>query len=140
MTDHEQMATKMLEEVKHIFRPEFLNRLDEVIVFRMLSRKDIMKILNIYIGELNERLITRNITISLTSKAKEYIVDKGYKPETGARLLRRAMEKHLEDPLAEELIRGQFQDGGSIQVRVKGDELVFHEVTSEKVVEDTNSE
>jgi ATP-dependent Clp protease ATP-binding subunit ClpC len=140
VTDHEKMASKMLEEVKHIFRPEFLNRLDEIIVFRMLSRKDIMKILNIYIGELNERLVTRNITISLTAKAKDYIVDKGYKPETGARLLRRAMEKHLEDPLAEELIRGQFQDGGSIQVRVKGDELTFHEVASEKVVEDTNSD
>jgi ATP-dependent Clp protease ATP-binding subunit ClpC len=139
-TDHERMAAKMLDEVKHIFRPEFLNRLDEIIVFRLLGRKEILKILDIYIEELNERLITRDIKITLTSKAKDYLVDKGYKLETGARMLRRAMEKHLEDPLAEELIRGQFQDGGTIQVRVKGDELTFEDVTSKTMLEESNSD
>jgi ATP-dependent Clp protease ATP-binding subunit ClpC len=135
-TDHSRMAAKMLEEIKHIFRPEFLNRLDEIIVFRMLSRDDILKILAIYIEELNQRLTDRNITITLSAKARDFIVDKGYKPETGARLLRRAVEKYLEDPLAEELIKGQFQDGGTVTVKVKGEELIFQEVNSKKVVEE----
>ena len=139
-TDHERMAAKMLEEVKHIFRPEYLNRLDEIIVFRLLSRKDILQILDIYIKELNERLVDRNIDIVLTKKAKDYLVDKGYKPETGARMLRRAVEKHLEDPLAEELIRGQFQDGGTIQVRIKGDELIFQETSSKELAEHSEKE
>ena len=130
----------MLEEVKHIFRPEYLNRLDEIIVFRLLSRKDILQILDIYIKELNERLVDRNIDIVLTKKAKDYLVDKGYKPETGARMLRRAVEKHLEDPLAEELIRGQFQDGGTIQVRIKGDELIFQETSSKELAEHSEKE
>jgi len=138
--DHDRMAAKMTEELKLIFRPEYLNRLDEIVVFRMLSRKDIVQILDIYIKELNERLVDRNINIVLTAKAKDYIVDKGYRPETGARMLRRAMEKHLEDPLAEELIRGQFQEGGTIQVKVKGEELTFHEVNSKTLAEDSEKE
>jgi len=135
-TDHSRMAAKMLEEVKNIFRPEFLNRLDEIIVFRMLSRDDILKILAIYIEDLNHRLTDRNITITLSAKARDFIVDKGYKLETGARLLRRAVEKYLEDPLAEELIKGQFQEGGTVTVKVKGEELIFQEVNSKKVVEE----
>jgi ATP-dependent Clp protease ATP-binding subunit ClpC len=135
-TDHSRMAAKMLEEVKNIFRPEFLNRLDEIIVFRMLSRDDILKILVIYVEELNQRLTDRNITITLSAKARDFLVDKGYKLETGARLLRRAVEKYLEDPLAEELIKGQFQDGGTVTVKVKGDELIFQEVNSKKMVEE----
>jgi ATP-dependent Clp protease ATP-binding subunit ClpC len=138
--DHDRMAAKMNEELKHIFRPEFLNRMDEVVVFRMLSRKDILQILDIYIKELNERLVDRNITIVLTPKAKDLLVDKGYRIEVGARLLRRAVEKYLEDPLAEELIRGQFQDGGTIQAKVKGEELIFQEINSKTLAEDSEKE
>ena len=127
----------MMEELKHIFRPEFLNRMDETVVFRMLSRKDILQILDIYIKELNERLVDRNITIVLTPKAKDLLVDKGYRPEVGARLLRRAVEKYLEDPLAEELIRGQFQEGGTIQAKVKGEELIFQGINSKTLAEDS---
>lgn len=120
-----EVAAKMKEAVQRLFRPEFLNRLDEIIIFRMLERKDIMKILDIYIGEINHRLKDRNLKIEPTRGARDLICEQGYSMETGARPLRRAVERLVEDPLAEEILRGKFGEGSTIQVTRKGKGLNF---------------
>ncbi|RPH96015.1 ATP-dependent Clp protease ATP-binding subunit [candidate division KSB1 bacterium] len=132
--DHQKVSSKMLEEVKNMFRPEFLNRLDEIVVFKMLERDSIDKILTIYIEEINKRLIERNLKITLAPKAREFLIDRGFKPEVGARLLRRTIERLLEDPLAEELLKGRFTEGSTIQVSAKDEQCTFREKT-EKIPE-----
>jgi ATP-dependent Clp protease ATP-binding subunit ClpC len=128
--DQKVVANKMREAVKRLFRPEFLNRVDEIIVFRMLDRRDIMKILDIYIEEINERLREHGIKIELTRGAKELICDEGYSIETGARPLRRSVERLIEDPIAEEILRGHFPNGSIVQVtrRAKGLSFAVHGV------------
>ncbi len=136
--DYEKMAGKMLEEVETLFRPEFLNRLDEIIVFRMLAREHIQKILDIYIDETNERIEEQHFKVVLTPKARDFLINEGYKPEVGARLLRRTVERCLEDPLAEEILKGRFGGGATIQVILKNGELAFRE-QREKVPLDDES-
>ncbi len=131
---HDKVAGKMMEEVKIMFRPEFLNRLDEIVVFKMLERDSIEKILTLYVEEINKRLIDRNLKLQLNQKARDLIIDRGYKPDVGARLLRRTVERHLEDALAEELLKGRFADGSTIQVSAKDDILTFREL-KEKLAE-----
>ena len=130
----DKMSSKMLEEVKIMFRPEFLNRLDEIVVFHMLERDSIEKILQIYVEDINKRLTERNLKVVLTAKARDYIIDKGFKPEIGARLLRRTVERSLEDPLAEELLKERFREGATVQVTVKDELITFREL-KEKVPE-----
>jgi ATP-dependent Clp protease ATP-binding subunit ClpC len=127
----------MLEEVKRMFRPEFLNRLDEIIVFNMLNKEAIEKILEQNIEEINKRLVDRNLTLTVTQKARDYLVEKGFKPEIGARLLRRTVEKFVEDPLAEELLKNRFTEGSQVQVGLKGDVISFREL-KEKVPENAD--
>ncbi|MCB1061236.1 MAG: ATP-dependent Clp protease ATP-binding subunit, partial [Calditrichaeota bacterium] len=131
---HDKLSGKMMEEVKRMFRPEFLNRLDEIVVFNMLSKEAIEVILNKYIDEMNKRLVDRVLTVQLTSKARDYLVEKGFKADIGARLMRRTVEKYVEDPLAEEILRDRFHEGSTIQVTLKGDELSFREF-KEKIPE-----
>lgn len=123
--DQKEVAAKMKEEMQRLFRPEFLNRVDEIIIFRMLERKDISKILDIYVNEINNRLKEHDLTIELTRGARDFICDEGYSIETGARPLRRAVERLLEDPLAEEILKGRFSHGSAISVARKGKGLVF---------------
>jgi ATP-dependent Clp protease ATP-binding subunit ClpC len=134
--DYEKMAGKMLEEVKNLFRPEFLNRLDEIIVFRMLKREHIQKILDIYIDETNERIKEQHFKVVLTPKAHDFLIEEGYKPEVGARLLRRTVERCLEDPLAEEILKGRFGGGATIQVILKNGELAFRELHEKVPLDD----
>jgi ATP-dependent Clp protease ATP-binding subunit ClpC len=134
--DYEKMAGKMMEELKNTFRPEFLNRLDEIIVFRMLEREHIQRILNIYVEEVNERMAERHLKVTLTAKARDYLIDKGYKPEVGARLLRRTVERYLEDPLAEEILKNRFAPGATIQVIRKDGELGFREIREKVTLDD----
>jgi ATP-dependent Clp protease ATP-binding subunit ClpC len=124
----DKMSSKMLEEVKIMFRPEFLNRLDEIVVFHMLEKDSIEKILQIYVEDINKRLSDRVLKVALTPKARDFIIDKGYKPEVGARLLRRTVERLLEDPLAEELLKERFHEGATIQVVLKDEQLTFQEM------------
>ncbi len=123
--DYVNMKTKMLKQAEEMFRPEFLNRLDEIIVFRMLGKEHILMIEEIYLADINDRLDDRGILLDLTQNAKEFIADKGYTQQTGARPLRRAVERYLEDPLAEEMLKGNVKDGDMVKVRVKEDKLVF---------------
>lgn len=124
-SSYEKMRDKLLEESKRIFKPEFLNRLDDVIVFRSLNKDDLVAILDLEISKLGERLKTKKITLNLDDKAKDFLIEKGYDPDYGARPMRRAVERYLEDPLAEELLRGHLHDNEPISVTEKGGKLEF---------------
>ena len=109
-----------------LFRsPEFLNRLDDLIVFRSLTKPDLVQILDLEISKVMQRLKARNIVLQLDEKAKDFLVSKGYDPQYGARPMRRAVERSLEDPLAEEILKGSFHEGEPIIVSAESDRLVF---------------
>jgi len=122
---YEQMRERILEEAKKVFRPEFLNRLDDVIVFRALTKPDLIQILDLEVRKVMDRLQHKNVRIELDAKAKDFLTDKGFDPLYGARPMRRAVERYLEDPLAEEIIRGNLHENEPVLVTVEGDKLVF---------------
>ncbi len=124
-SSYEKMREKILEEAKRTFRPEFLNRLDDVIVFRSLTKPDLIEILDLEIGKVMERLKHKNITLTLDEKAKDFLVEKGYDPNYGARPMRRSVERFLEDPLAEEILKGNLHENDPIHVTFEKDKLVF---------------
>ncbi|HOP98656.1 MAG TPA: ATP-dependent Clp protease ATP-binding subunit [Verrucomicrobiota bacterium] len=126
-SSYERMRERILEEAKKTFRPEFLNRLDDVIVFRSLTKPDLIQILDLELAKVMQRLKARNIDLQLDEKAKDFLVERGYDPQYGARPMRRAVERFLEDPLAEEILRGTLHDGEPIQVTVDNDKLVFQQ-------------
>jgi ATP-dependent Clp protease ATP-binding subunit ClpC len=122
---YEQMRDKILEESKRTFKPEFLNRLDDMIVFHTLGRPDLAKIVNLEVAKVVERIGTKAIRVLLEPSAVEFLIDKGYDPTYGARPMRRAVEKYLEDPLAEELLRGNIKAGDTLDVHAAGELLAF---------------
>ncbi len=124
---YEKMKEKILDETKKVFRPEFMNRLDDVIVFRSLTKTDLIKILDLEVAKVVDRLKGKNIKLVLDTAAKEFLTEKGYDPQYGARPMRRAVERCLEDPLAEEIIRGSFPGQEPILVSVQDGKLVFHQ-------------
>ena len=123
--DYASLKRQMLEEAKKVFRPELLNRLDEVIVFRQLNRDDVIKILELEVKKIRDRLAAKNIEIHLADSAREFLLSKGFDPLYGARPLRRAVERYLEDPLAEELLKGNIIKSEVIEVTVVDDHLKF---------------
>jgi ATP-dependent Clp protease ATP-binding subunit ClpC len=123
--DHDQMRGRILEEAKRAFRPEFINRLDDVIVFRQLGKPELMRILDLEVSKVLERIRRRNVQVVLDDKAREFLIEKGFDPQYGARPMRRSVERYLEDPLAEEILRGTLVPSGAVQVTVEGDKLVF---------------
>src|SRR6185436_3389841 len=127
---YEKMRDKILEEAKKTFRPEFLNRLDDVIVFRSLTKPDLIQILDLETAKVAQRLKSKNILLHLDEKAKDFLVEKGYDPQYGARPMRRAVERFLEDPLAEEILKGHIHEGEPILVTVENDKLVFLQNTA----------
>ena len=127
---YEKMREKILEESKRTFRPEFLNRLDDVIVFRSFTKPDLIQILDLEIAKVLERLRHKNIKLELDQTAKDFLVEKGYNPDFGARPMRRAVERFLEDPLAEEILKGNVHEGEPTQVTRDGDKLVFKQNAS----------
>lgn len=122
---YEDMKQKLLDEVKRTFKPEFLNRLDDIIVFRPLEKEDLLKIVDIEVNELAKRIKEQNIEIILDKDAKELILEKGFDPVYGARPLKRTIQRLLEDPLAEEMILGTFKTGAKIEVTREGEKLAF---------------
>jgi len=114
--EYERMKEAALEELRHAFRPEFLNRVDEVIVFHALAEEHLMQIVDIQIERLRARLADRHLTIELTAEAKRYLVRVGYDPVFGARPLKRAIQKHLETPLGYLILEGKVRDGQKVQV------------------------
>ena len=116
-----------MDEAKKTFRPEFLNRLDDAIVFRSLTKPDLIQILDLEVNKVVQRLKGKNIQLGLDEKAKDLLVEKGYDPTYGARPMRRAVERYLEDPLAEEILKGNLHDNEPIQVSVANDKLTFEQ-------------
>ena len=123
--DYEKMKELIMDEAKKSFRPEFLNRLDDVIVFHALDKQALMKILDLEITKVVERLEKKDINLVLDEKARDFLVEKGHDPEYGARPMRRAVERFMEDPLAEEILRGKLVEGQPIQVSAADDKLTF---------------
>jgi ATP-dependent Clp protease ATP-binding subunit ClpC len=124
--DYDTMREKILEETKRVFKPEFLNRLDEIIVFHSLTKPDLLQIVDLEVNKVKRRLKLKEIEIVLDGPAHEFVINKGYDPTYGARPMRRAVERYLEDPLAEELLKGAVKAGDVVEVRVDGDKLAFH--------------
>ena len=123
--DVERMREKVQEEAKRVFKPEFLNRISDIIFFRPLDRNDLVKIVALETANFAKRLSERKITLEFTEAAKQLLIEKGYDEKYGARPLRRAVEHYLEDPLAEALLRGEVKDGEPCLVDREGDKLSF---------------
>ena len=129
--DHELMKNSVMEEVRRIFKPEFLNRIDETIVFRALTKEDMKSIVTLMTKSLVVRAKEQmNITLNIRPQAKAYIVDKAYDQKYGARPLRRKIQTDMEDVLSEELLEGKFKSGDTINVSVKSDKLVFEKANN----------
>jgi ATP-dependent Clp protease ATP-binding subunit ClpC len=116
--DYDSMKDKIVEESERVFKPEFLNRLDDKIVFHTLSRENLIDIVRLEIDKVEERLGDKNITITLEVEAKDFLIERGYDPRYGARPMRRAVERYLEDPMAEELLRSNVKEGDHVVVSV----------------------
>ena len=127
MDDFEKTREKIQEEAKRVFKPEFLNRISDIIVFRSLGREDVLEIVELEIAQLSKRLKDRKIALEVDDEAKAFIGDKGYDDKYGARPLRRAVEQYIEDPLAEALLRGDIKAGHPVQVVREGEKLGFHQ-------------
>ena len=122
---YQEMKDKLLEEVKRTFKPEFLNRIDDIIVFRPLIKDDLRKIIDIEIGSVAERLKEQGMTIEVSAEAKDLLIEKGFDPVFGARPLKRTIQRFVEDPLASEIISKRFKEGSKIKVGRKNDDLTF---------------
>ncbi|UCD55860.1 MAG: ATP-dependent Clp protease ATP-binding subunit [Candidatus Omnitrophota bacterium] len=122
---YKDMKQRLLEQVKKVFKPEFLNRVDDIIVFRSLTKVDLQKIIDLEIQEVQSRLKDQDIKLELMPKAKDFLIEKGFDKIFGARPLKRIIQRFLEDPLAQEIISGKLKGGGNLRVNVKGDHLEF---------------
>jgi ATP-dependent Clp protease ATP-binding subunit ClpC len=130
---YEGMKVKLKAEMERNFRPEFLNRVDDVIVFRSLNKDDLKRIIGIELAKVSKRLADKNLTLVLTEEAKDFLIDKGTSLEYGARPLRRAIEHYLEDPLAEDLLHGRFAGKDTVTVRVReenGEKKLYFDATT----------
>jgi ATP-dependent Clp protease ATP-binding subunit ClpB len=124
-SSRQAMEDKVMAELKRHFRPEFLNRVDDVIIFQSLDESELARIVDIQLGRLEQRLAQQNLTLDVDKAAKSLIAKEGYDPQFGARPLKRAIQEHLLDPLATKLLAGEFKPGDKIKVTVKDGELVF---------------
>jgi ATP-dependent Clp protease ATP-binding subunit ClpC len=122
---YEAMRDKILDDSKRVFKPEFLNRLDDMVVFHQLERNDLVKIVDLEVAKVIERVGAKDIKVHLDTTAVEFLIDKGYDPTYGARPMRRAVEKYLEDPLAEDFLRGNIKQGDTLEVHAAGEQLAF---------------
>jgi ATP-dependent Clp protease ATP-binding subunit ClpC len=123
--EFEAMRDRLLEEAKKVFKPEFINRLDDIIVFHQLTKADLMQIVELEVAKVLQRVKGKDVHIELEQSAKEFLIEKGYDPQYGARPMRRAVERYLEDPFAEELLRGNVKPGDVVHVSAGGGKLVF---------------
>src|SRR5436853_884082 len=134
--DYDSMREKILDETKRVFKPEFLNRLDEIIVFHSLEKSHLLKIVDLEVEKVKIRLKAKEVEIILDNLAHEFVIEKGYDPNYGARPMRRAVERFLEDPLAEEILRGNVKAGVKVAVSAKDGKLVFEpDTTKAKLAE-----
>jgi len=123
-----EIEAHVKDALKQVFKPEFLNRIDEIIVFHMLSKEDLRKIVDIQLHYLAERLKERDISVEFTDNAREQIMNQGYDPAFGARPIKRTIQQQLENPLATELLAGKFVDGDTIKIDAKGHKFIFEKI------------
>jgi ATP-dependent Clp protease ATP-binding subunit ClpC len=135
---YENMKNKMLSEMKKSFRPEFLNRIDEIIVFQHLEKAEILTIADLYMKRVNEQAAGLGITIELSEEVKQILVDKGYDPNLGARPLRRAVQRYIEDPLSEKLLESVFKSGDTVVAELDADKNVVFRLKSSEPETGTN--
>ena len=134
--DYDSMREKILEETKRVFKPEFLNRLDEITVFHSLTKENLLQIVDLEVEKVKVRLKAKEVEIVLDNLAHEFVIEKGYDPNYGARPMRRAVERFLEDPLAEEILRGNVKAGTKVNVTAKDGKLLFQsDVPKKKLAE-----
>jgi ATP-dependent Clp protease ATP-binding subunit ClpC len=124
-----------MAEVKNVFRPEFLNRVDLVVVFKALSKTDVLSIVDIELQRVHKQLKDQQITFEISQEAKEWLVDKGYDPDFGARPLRRVIQQSLEDELAERLLGGALKAGGTVTASMENGELKIETTAPEPAPE-----
>ena len=135
--DYARMKENLTEEAKKVFRPEFLNRFDDILVFRSLGRDELTQILELELEKVRKRLAERDIHFELDTSARDLLLEKGFDPTYGARPMRRAVERFLEDPMAEEIIRGDLREGETISISAKDDKLEFTQKESSAKGEDS---
>jgi ATP-dependent Clp protease ATP-binding subunit ClpC len=121
---YDDMKTRVMGDLKKVFRPELLNRIDEIIVFPKLAKDEILQIVDLMLNRLRVQMAEHEVTIELTDEAKDLLVEKGYDPAMGARPLRRAIQRYIEDPLADYVLGRQLQPGSTILVARRNDEEV----------------
>ena len=129
---YESMREQLLQAVEKHFRPEFINRVNDIAVFKNLTKEDLKQIIEIELESIRSRLGNYNITLSITKEALDFLIDKSYKPHYGARPLHRTIERLIEDPLSEDILKGKFKDKNSIKVKLREGKLVFEEVATIK--------
>ncbi len=137
--DFEGMKKGLLREVEKFFRPEFINRLDETIIFRPLSKEDLYRIIDIEIRKVTKRLVEQGVGLETTTAAHDFLIEKGYNPDFGARPLRRAIEQYVEDPLSEAILRGEYKQVSKVKIDRNGDSLRFESVPTEAPPEPATS-
>ncbi|HPY00658.1 MAG TPA: AAA family ATPase, partial [Candidatus Marinimicrobia bacterium] len=125
LSEYEAMKKRLLEEIQHVFNPEFLNRIDDPIVFKPLCREDVLAIIDLQLEDIRRNLSVSGTTLEITQEAKELILVQGFKPEFGARPLRRAIQNMIEDPISELILAGTLRRGSKIVVSVTDDKIVF---------------
>ena len=133
--NYDSMKGKVLGEAKRVLKPEFINRFDDLIVFHQLNREDLKLIVDLEVAKLVERIKQKEIKVVLDDKAREFLIEKGFDPAYGARPMRRAVERYLEDPMAEEMLKGTFKPGDTADVTATDKELIFKSVGTAKASE-----
>lgn len=123
--DYDKMKERVMEELKRTIRPEFFNRIDEIIVFHALKKDEIKQIIDIMLADIEQRLEEHGIKLRVTDKAKEKIMEEGFDPDYGARPLRRALQKQIEDPLSEKILQGEFKAGDTVVVEIQKEQINF---------------
>jgi ATP-dependent Clp protease ATP-binding subunit ClpC len=122
---YDEMRKKLMESLRRVFRPEFINRLDSVIVFRSLSREDIKQIVELELQKVAHRLEEHAVTLKATPPALEKLAELGYDPDMGARPLKRVIQQNVEDPLSDSLLSGEFEGCGTILVDLDGEAIIL---------------
>jgi ATP-dependent Clp protease ATP-binding subunit ClpB len=123
--EREKQKTAVLEDVRMAFRPEFVNRIDEIVVFEPLGRDEIRQIVDIQLAGLQRRLADRKLSVTLTDGARDYLANKGYDPAFGARPLKRLIQREIQDPLAMKLLSGDIKDGDTVEIDLSDGALAF---------------
>ena len=125
--EYEKIQDSVRQDLRNHFRPEFLNRIDDIVLFKNLRRDQIQHIVDIQLKELRKRLSERSMSLELSNKVKEMLAEKGYDPVFGARPLKRAIQKYMQDPLSMKILQGDFHDGDKIEVNLndQNDSLIF---------------